>query len=266
MDQYSSKLVAIEEIDSLDVFQNMAPIYEARVRKLSVIDAATHEQAALFIGGFKTAEKWLEAKRTELVKPLNDEVSAMNKLYKPVIDTFLAMRKRVEQMKGEYEERERKRIETEQRKAIEAAEHARLMEEAKAASARISARIAAGDGDLAAALKFEAKADKFDAKAEAIIPAMVQQAQNTVTLGGSTVSETKGKQDWQYKDGRPKDAKVFGNDAMFSEWTRLEWGVYNKYFCVDPVRVNAALKAGETLPKCFLVGTTYGGTVVRGGK
>lgn len=181
--------------DTVEVLPALTPEQEARsalgramevltmAKAVKIIDEDSYASADAAVASIKSAQKQAEAKRTELVKPLNDTVKKINAAFKPVDAAFeeaLAHYRRPmslyqadlaeKRRKAEEDARlERERIEREERAKVEAArkaeEEARLAAEAAAATDDPFAAILAEDAAKTAA---EAAAQTAEAAKQAI--------------------------------------------------------------------------------------------------
>ena len=111
----------LEQEQDLTAYEQQLSTISAQGQDLTTITADKLEQAALFIGGCKAAESWIEADRVAKVKPLNDEVRTINDAHNKVKTGFAAARVKVEQAVSAYRTEQKRIADERQRLAIEEA-------------------------------------------------------------------------------------------------------------------------------------------------
>ncbi len=108
---------------------------EARAASLAIADTAGYQAAASFLADIADAENSVEAKRVELVKPLNDHVKKINDMFRPLARRLEAVRNTVSGKVLAWRQAEQRRVEEERARA----EAARRKAEAEEAERRAAA-------------------------------------------------------------------------------------------------------------------------------
>ncbi len=106
--------------DLNDLAQQLVTV-EARKQDFETITEAKIEEAALFVGGCKAAEEWIEADRVAKVKPLNDEVRDINKAHHTVKEGFTQARQFVEAKVATWRSEQKRLADERQRLELERA-------------------------------------------------------------------------------------------------------------------------------------------------
>lgn len=127
-------------VDRLE--QDIAPYkqeVEALERKagaLQIVDDASEEAAQIFIAECKRAHAKLEEERDKKVRPLNEDVKAINDGFRPYTTILDRLWRATDQVRSGYVTKKQQAIEAANRKAIADAQEAKRLEEAKAEAAR----------------------------------------------------------------------------------------------------------------------------------
>lgn len=139
----------------LGALEQQLVTYQERTKEFETITEDKLEEAAIFIGGCKAAEKWIESERTTKVKPLNDEVKTINAAHNNVKTGFEQARTTVERKVSLYmvEQKrladERQRLELEEAARVQREREAKLQAEREAlAKQEEEERIAREKADL----------------------------------------------------------------------------------------------------------------------
>lgn len=127
---------------------------------LIVNTAAQFEDAAEHLRSVKTAQKRVEAMRTEITDPLNQSLKAANNLFRTPGDKLATAERQIKSKLGAYQDEQDRKQRMEQDKADAEAKKERERIEELARKARESGRAAA--------------ADKHEARAEAVVAPVVQ--------------------------------------------------------------------------------------------
>jgi hypothetical protein len=245
-----------------DQFDQALQGYKAQAGMLMPTDPASMKRCAAFIETCKVASKYAESRRKEIVDPLNKQVKEQNETWMPITKGFDALWREVDGRLSRYIYEQQQLAIAEQQKELARAAQERAALEKKEAEAKAAAAAAAQAGDQKAALKAEAKAEEFAMKAENVVAEVVTVQPKTLDLGGATLTAKAPKKVWSLS-GWDKASKLYGDDARL----RGIDPAWLLRFCVlDPVRLNAAYKSGETFPAPFGEVQEFGGSVLRGGK
>lgn len=92
-----------------------------KAKDFAVTSDAEMNEAVYMLGQLATAKKSIEAKRVSLTAPLNTSLSAINAMFKEVSGPLEQADRELRTKVNIYQTREKQRIETERRAAIEAA-------------------------------------------------------------------------------------------------------------------------------------------------
>ncbi len=145
---------AVAEQD-LTALEQQLVTYQEKTKEFETITEDKLEEAAIFVGGCKAAEKWIESERIAKVKPLNDEVRTINTAHNTVKNGFEQARTTVERKVSLYriEQKrladERQRLELEEAARVQREKEAKLQAERDAlAKQEEEARIAQEQADL----------------------------------------------------------------------------------------------------------------------
>lgn len=245
-----------------DQFGQALQGYQAQAGMLLPTDPASVKRCAAFIETCKVASKYAEARRKEIVDPLNKQVKEHNETWMPITKGFDALWREVDGRLSRYIYEQQQLAIAEQQKELARAAQERAAMEKKEAEAKAAAAAAAQAGDQKAAMKAESKAEEFAMKAENVVAEVVAVQPKTMDLGGATLTAKAPKKVWSLP-GWDKSSKIYGDDARL-KGVNPAWLLR---FCVlDPVRLNAAYKSGETFPAPFGEVQEFGGSVLRGGK
>lgn len=223
--------------------QQALAAFEEKAAVLTPTDEKTDEQCLLFISECKAAEKRLDARREELVRPHLDKQREINGAYKPVIDAFNTLWKTMDQRRSDYLKKKQQEIDEANRKAIADAEQARLIEEKKAEEARAAAASARESGDEKTAIKLELKADKAETKAMMTAPVLTTVSSPTAarSLGNGTKMGTRKTTDWLFTNGMPKDGDYYQDDPRVKD-------IPARYFILDLTKLGKDAKNGVPIP------------------
>jgi hypothetical protein len=169
-------------------WREKARTYRDEAGKLTVDSDETDTAATAMLGIGSAIQKAAETKRTALVKPLNDEVKAINDFFKRELAPFVDARPGLEQKSLAWR-RKKAALKAE---ADARAERERLAAEALAAEA-VKAEQA---GQTAIAEKLLDKAVESEGNAAAAVAVAAQPIRNTVvtSMGASTIKRT-----WTFK-------------------------------------------------------------------
>lgn len=248
--------VAIEEAEKI------LAVYEATLSTLPTISKFTLQAYADAVDQIKLAEKGMEAKRKEKVGPLNIQVNEINAAYMPFVKKFEQMWRRLSEIPNRFIAEQRRIADEEQRRLNAMAEQKRLEEERKAQADREAAAAALAAGNMKEAAKLETRADQHELKAATTVAPVVEQVSKKVDTGTSTTSFSGGKKIWTLP-GWDGTTKLYADSPLLAG-VDLNW---LKRFCVlDPVRLNAAYKAGDVFPKPFAETMDFSGATSRGKK
>lgn len=225
--------------------------YEKEVKKFETITADNLEAALVLIATFKKNAKDLDARRKAENSPHQDEIDANNKKYNPAIRFCEAAYKRIDRDVCAYREEEEHKALEAQRLEIERANKEREEAEALARIAQEEADKQRVVGNVEVAEVIEAQAQTLELEAALSFPKVVQVQPKTYALpGGGTINYRK-VPTWTLP-GYANDAKIPADAAIFS---RVDFALIKKFFVLDPVKVNAVLKADGKLPAPFVVGS-----------
>lgn len=181
-----------------------------------VVDTAERKTEGLeLVARARRAVRASDARRTALVKPHNDHVASINRLFKGATDPFRDVDRIASQKVIDFDREERQRA----AKAAAEAEAERIRSETllqEAARAEAAGQTQVAERLLERAVESEGGA--LDAQAQARIPAKV-----TTTESGTVGVRNK---PWTF---RVTDAEQ----------------IPRKYLCLDPVKVREDIRAGE---------------------
>lgn len=225
--------------------------YENQAKMFNTIHDGNLESALLMIATFKKNMKDLDARRKDENAPHQDKIDATNKKYNPAIRFCEVAWKAIDQRVVVYrEERERLAREAQQRE-IEAANKAREEAEqlARIAQEEAEKQRIAGNAELAEVI--ESQAQTLELEAALTLPKVVPSVQKSYALPTGGSINFRKVNDWMLP-GFAKEAKIGADSAIFA---KSDWNQIKRFFSLDPVKVNAVLKADGTLPAPFVVTT-----------
>ncbi|MEO7665627.1 MAG: hypothetical protein ABIU97_01160, partial [Dehalococcoidia bacterium] len=242
--------------------EQILSVYEETIAALPTISKHTLEAYGDAIEQIKLAENGMEERRKAKVGPLNKEVKEINEAYMPFVKRFELMWRRLSEVPNRFIAEQRRLADEEQRRANAIAEQKRLEEERKAQADRDAAAKALEAGNLKEAAKLESRADQHELRAASTVAPIIDQVSKKVDTGTSYVGFSGGKKTWALP-GWDKESKLYADSPLLAG-VDMDW---LKRFCVvDPVRLNAAYKAGDVLPKPFAETMDYAGATSRGKK
>jgi hypothetical protein len=251
-----------------DPTANDIVVFTNQAAQLAIVDEPSLKSAALFVEQCKLAARRVEDKRTAQVKPLNEQVKSINEVLIPVRDAFLNLARRVDERMGKFLEDCRLAAEEKQRQAQAAAAAKQAELDRKAEEERRKAEEATKAGDVKGAVQAEAKAIKFEQKAAETVAQVVPQVSGSIDLGDSNLGIKAAKKDWSlvgWDRKRPLPALDALLAPLHGELDKLPEGIrfLLQYSDLNPVRLNAAYKAGTKFPKPFDEVKVYGGSTLR---
>lgn len=242
--------------------------YRAKVDALIPTNPASVKSCGLFVEQCKLAAKRVEDDRTRLVKPLNDQVDAVNGVYMPVRDAFKAMAKAVTERVNKFIDDQRRAAEFEQQRLNKLAAVKQAELDRQADAARRAAEEAAEAGDLKAALKLESKATQLEQKAAEVVPQQAALPSNKVEGDEATVSFNGPKKVWNLPGWDKKKPLPLSSPMLASlvgDVSKLSPGLQFviQHADLNPVRLNATYKGGTKFPAPFAEVNDYSGSSVR---
>jgi hypothetical protein len=216
----ASTELAVVEKDSILVDLKAKGAAALELARSLVVDTAEKKADGVeLVARARRAVKISESRRTALVKPHNDYVSAINRLFKGATDPFRDVDKIATQKVIDFDAAERRRA----AEAAAAAERERLASEAllqEAARAEAAGQTQVAEKLLEKAVESETGA--LDAQAQAVIPARV-----TATESGT----------------------VGVRNKPFTYRVLDEAQVPREYLCLDAAKIREAIRQGErTIP------------------
>lgn len=225
--------------------------YEEQVKAFETIHEGNLESALVLVNTFKKNAKELDELRTNENEPHNAAVKANNAKYNPAIEFCKRLAKAINDRVCAYrDEQERKALEA-QRLEIERANKEREEAEALARIAQEEADKQRVVGNVEVAEVIEAQAQTLELEAALTMPKVVPVQPKTYALpGGGSINYRK-VPTWTLP-GYANDAKIPADAPIFS---RVDFALIKKFFVIDPVKVNAVLKADGKLPAPFVVGS-----------
>jgi hypothetical protein len=227
----------MSELAHFDSLKADLTIFVGPIKGLTVSDASSNQVATETLSKIKNFQKLIEGKRTDLVKPLNDQVKLVNEYAKEITAPLIEAEGHVKRQMSlfaaaEYERRmaEKRKLDEDRRKADEEAR--------KKAEAERKAIQEKADEEARAMAMFGAKADPLAAEKEA--------------------AELQAKLDREQKE-REKSHRdqVCGLEASRPKNTRTEWRfeiedpsqVPRDFMAVDETAIRRAIVAGaRTIP------------------
>lgn len=225
----------------LTEFERQQRAMEEQVRNMVVVDDVTKRTALLLIATYRRNEVDLNAERKSLTDPLNAQIDHITVPYTNAIAIQKENRVKLEGFVSAYSAREAAAAAERQRKAIEQANAAKLLEDQKAEAARVAAAAARANGNELEAVKLEAKADKAELKAAAIAPEVIQQAPKTTTLFNGTKVTEKITKDFAYTNGLPKGGDYYRSDVRFKD-------IPDEYWILDEAKIGKITRNGIVVP------------------
>lgn len=225
--------------------------YEEQVKAFETIHEGNLESALVLVNTFKKNAKDLDEIRTNENEPHNAAVKATNAKYNPAIEFCKRLAKAINDRVCAYrDEQERKALEA-QRLEIERANKEREEAEALARIAQEEADKQRVDGNVDVAEVIQAQAQTLELEAALTFPKVVPVQPKTYALpSGGSVNYRK-VPTWMIP-GFTNDAKIGADSVVFA---KADWNQIKRFFSLDPVKVNAVLKADGKLPMPFVVTT-----------
>lgn len=225
--------------------------YEKEAQQFEAIHEGNLESALLLIATFKRNMKELDAQRKKENDPHQDAIDLNNKKYNPAIRFCDVAWKAIDRRVQAYrDEQERLALEAQQRE-IEAANKAREEAEALARIAQAEADKQRVEGNQDMADVLESQAQTLELEGALAIPRVLPTVQKSYALPtGGSINYRK-VNDWMLP-GFTKDAKLGADSVVFA---KADWNQIKRLFTLDPVKVNAVLKADGKLPMPFVVTT-----------
>jgi hypothetical protein len=265
-----------DKTQDLNSLETQLATYKERAKDFDTITEEKLEEAAIFVGGCKAAEQWIEADRQAKVKPLNDEVRSINDAHNKIKGGFEASRKQVEEQVGAFKREQKRLSEEAQRKAIADAEREKREKEIKAEQERqrlAKLQEAMPETPTAAQQKQLAKAEERLTEAEieaaTVAPAqVVEQVSNTIKTGAGSVTFGDDKKEWVLpgwdKKKKYRAMDVVDGKVLASLPAEIAWLL--KVSVLDVPALNQSFKNRDKFPKPFGETEVFGGTTVRNGR
>ncbi len=243
-------------------------IYQRKVDGLVPVDDASVRSIGEFVEQCKLAAKRVEENRTLQVAPLNKQVSEINAIYKPVVETFLGFAKAATIRVNQYLDDKRIAAELEQQRLLAEAAKKQADLDRKAQEAKAKAAQALASGNEVAATVLESKAAIFEQKAAEVVTMQVVVPNGKVELETSTVSFGGVKKVWALGSwDKKKPLRVLDQSlaSLVGNLSKLPAGVrfLLQHSDLNPVYLNASFKGGTKFPAPFAEVNDYGGSRVR---
>lgn len=225
--------------------------YEKEAKQFETIHEGNLESALVLVNTFKKNAKELDEIRTAENEPHNAAVKATNAKYTPAIEFCKRLAKAINDRVCAYRDEQERIALKKQQEEIERANKEREEAEALARIAQEEADKQRVEGNVEVAEVIEAQAQTLELEAALTMPKVVPVQPKTYALpGGGSINYRK-VPTWMLP-GYTNDAKIPADAPIFA---RVDWNLIRKFFVLDPVKVNAVLKAEGKLPAPFVVGS-----------
>lgn len=218
-------------------------------RALLITDSAGEVAATDLLARTQIAIRNTTAKMEDASEDLKAKLEKTRSPFKVVLDTLANTKAFLNKGLQDYRIKVQRELEAAQRKAIEDANKLKREAEEKERKAREEAEVARKAGDEAKAQKLDAKADTAAAKAQAIVPEVIEQQSKSVQTSTGAVTFTDLGKDCLLP-GRDKEKKIYADDPILKDVPK-DWLL--QHSVLDWPRINNTVKGGGIPPAPFVL-------------